>query len=331
MFEFPKRTTQHKNETKALAIFLYHLKDFGIVRDVRENDYGIDLEYEFIIGEDVTGKLIKIQLKSVCKINKKNPKIYNLKQSTLNYWAELSYRINTIVVAVNTIREEIYITFPVFWDVIAQIDNTKKPKSIQFIKNEGNCKAAAILIHRITLIPTINEILLTHKNILGRIDEIMQFCSSSIYSDEFMEFEDFTELKRLLDDSRVLLWRANIEEKLVNYDKSKEWYTLDFFRNNTKDGILKYWDMKNKLNIIVIELFKELIWLRSKVINSFYYWVNKDRDYIELVYKHNFENFIAYNIDALIRNYSSIKNDYLEKDYNEFVMKKINEYEQLKA
>ena len=98
MYEFPKRITQHKNETKALAIFLYHLKDFGIVRDVRENDYGIDLEYEFVTGDNVIGRVIKIQLKSVSKISKKNPKIWNPKQSTLNYWAELSYRINTIVV-----------------------------------------------------------------------------------------------------------------------------------------------------------------------------------------------------------------------------------------
>lgn len=331
MYEFPKRITQHKNETKALAIFLYHLKDFGIVRDIRENDYGIDLEYEFVIGENVIGRVIKIQLKSVSKINKKNPKIWNLKQSTLNYWAELSYRINTIVVAVNTIREEIYVTFPIFWDAIAQIDNTKKSKSIKFVKNEGNCEAAAILIHHIALIPTINEILLIHKNILGRIEEIIQFCSSSIHSDQFMEFEEFTELKRLLDDSSVLLWRAKIEEQFEDYNKSKGWYTLDFFKNNTKDGILKYWDMKDKLNIIVIELFKELIRLRTKVLNSFCYWVEKDRDYLELGYKHNFENFIADNIADLISNYSSVENDYLEKDYNEFVMKKINEYEQIKA
>ena len=194
MYEFPKRITQHKNETKALAIFLYHLKDFGIVRDIRESDYGIDLEYEFTIGENVIGRVIKIQLKSVSKINKKNPKIWNIKQSTLNYWAELSYRINTIVVAVNTIREEIYFTFPVFWDAIAQIDNTRKPKSIKFVNNKGNCEAAAILIHHMALIPTINEILLTHKNILSRINEIMQFCSSSIY----LSFR-----KIVLDNSRL--------------------------------------------------------------------------------------------------------------------------------
>lgn len=331
MYEFPKRIIHHKNETKALAIFLYHLRDFGIVRDVRENDYGIDLEYEFVAGENVIGRVIKIQLKSVSRINKKNPKISNLKQSTLNYWAELSYRINTIVVAVNTITEEIYCTFPVFWDAITQIDNSKKAKSIKLAKNEGNPEAAAILIHHMALVPTINEILLTHKNILGRIDEIMEFCGSAIYRDQFMEFEEFTELKRLLDDSSVLLWRVNMGERFENYNKSKGWYTLEFFRHNTKDGILKYWDMKDKLNVIVIELFNELIRIRSKVLNSFCYWVVKDRDYIELTYKHNFKNLIADNIDDLIRNYSSLENDYLEKDYDEFVMTKINEYQQIKA
>jgi hypothetical protein len=145
--------SQHKNETKALAIFLYHLRDFGIVRDIRESDYGIDLEYEYVLNDRVVGRHIKIQLKSINKINRKNPKLSGLKQSTLNYWAELSYRVNVIVVGVNTIKEELYLTFPVFWDAIAQIDNTRKTKSISFVKNKGNCEAAAILIHHIALTP----------------------------------------------------------------------------------------------------------------------------------------------------------------------------------
>ncbi len=149
MYEFPKKVKQHRNEIKALAIFLYHLRDFGIVRDIRESDYGIDLEYEFIAGDQVIGRLIKIQLKSVSRINKKNPKIGNIKQSTLNYWAEISYRINTIVVAVNTIKEEICFTFPIFWDAISKIDHTRKTKSIELAKNKGNCEAAAMLVHHV--------------------------------------------------------------------------------------------------------------------------------------------------------------------------------------
>jgi hypothetical protein len=326
MYEFPKRVTQHKNETKALAIFLYHLRDFGIVRDIRESDYGIDLEYEYVLNDRVVGRHLKIQLKAINKINRKNPKVSGLKQSTLNYWAELSYRVNVIVVGVNTIREELYLTFPVFWDAIAQIDNTKKSKSISFVKNEGNCEAAAILIHHIALIPTINEILLAQKNTLGRIKEIIEFCSESIYSDQFLEFEEFIELKRLLDDSRILLWRANIKRKFEKYDESSDWYELAFFKKNTKDGTLKHWDMKEKLNAIVTELFKELIRLREKVLNSFCYWVVKDQDYLELVYTYNVEKFAADNIDDLISNYAAINYNYLERDYNEYVINRINEY-----
>jgi hypothetical protein len=89
--------------------------------------------------------------------------------------------------------------------------------------------------------------------------------------------------------------------------------------------------MKDKLNIIVIELFNELIRIRSKVLNSFCYWIVKDRDYLGLTYKHNFENIIVDNIDDLINNYWSLKNDYLEKDYDEFIITKINEYKHIKA
>jgi hypothetical protein len=91
------------------------------------------------------------------------------------------------------------------------------------------------------LAPTINEILPTHKNILGRIDEIMEFCDSAIYRDQFLEFEEFTEVKRLLDGSKVLLCRINIGERFEDYNRSKGWYTLEFFTHNTRDAILKYW------------------------------------------------------------------------------------------
>ena len=146
-----------------------------------------------------------------------------------------------------------------------------------------------------------------------------------------MEFEEFTELKRLLDDSSALLWRSKISEQFNGCDKSSSWYTLDFFRKNTKDGTLKYWDMKDKLNIIVVELFKELTRLRKKVINSFCYWCVKDRDYLELVYQNNFKRINSDNIDDIIRNYSEIEYDFLEKDYNAFVSRKIDELEKNEA
>ena len=135
----------------------------------------------------------------------------------------------------------------------------------------------------------------------------------------------------LLDDSSVLLWKNKIGDKFQKYDNSHSWYSLDFFKDNTKNGTLKIWDMKEKLDVIVVQLFKELISIRTKVLNSFCFWVVKDRDYYELVYKHNFEKLIADDIDELIRNYSLMETSYIEKDYDDFILEKLNKYNSIKA
>lgn len=337
MYDFPRRVRQHKIETKALAIFMYHLRNYGgIIRDLRENDYGIDLEYEFVSGEHVVGRFLKIQLKGFDGIKNRNPRIRNLKQSTLNYWAQVSYRVNTIVVGVDVASERIYFTFPVFWDAISEIDNTKKRKSISFVNIGHNSEtvdvadsneAAAILIHHMALIPSIGELLLVHKNILARIDAILEFCSDCVYNDQFLEFEEFYELKRLLDDASVLLWRANIEKRFEGYDKTYSWHSLDFFRKNTRDGRLKYWDMRDKLDVIVVALLQELVSLRKKTIGSLCYWLVQDKNYLELVYKSNLAKLLGKTIEEVVIKYASIGNAYLEKDYNEFVLARIAELE----
>jgi hypothetical protein len=337
MYCFPKRVSQHKNETKALAIFLYHMRNFGgIIRDLRENDYGIDLEYEFVSGENVVGRFLKIQLKGFERVSSSNPKISNLKQSTLNYWAELSYRVNTIVVGVDVVRERIYFTFPLFWDTISGINNTNKRKSISFAKmGRSSAKAkiddlnqaAAILIHHMALIPTVGELLLRHKSVLGRINEIIELCSACLYNDQFLEFEEFDELKRLLDDASALLWRWDLKKRSEETEKKYSWHSLEFFRAGTRDGTLKYCDMKDKLNPIVVSLFRELASLRTKTLDGFCYWLVKDRDYLELVYKHDVSVLLGENIEEIIKNYGAGSDTYVAKDYNAFVTARINALE----
>jgi len=340
MYCFPKRVIQHKNETKALAIFLYHLRNFGgIIRDLRESDYGIDLEYEFVSGENVVGRFLKIQLKSFERVSSGAPKIGNLKQSTLNYWAELSYTVNTIVVGVDGVRERMYFTFPVFWDAISGINNTNERKSIAFAnmgRSSANAdiddlnQATAILIHHMALIPTVGELLLRHKNVLARIGEIIELCSVCIFNDQFLEFEDFDELKRLLDDASALLWRQDLQKTHEGSDKKYRWLSLDFFRASTRDGTLRYLDMPDKLNPIVVSLLRELVSLRTKTLNGFCYWLVKDRDYLELVYKHNVSKLLGENIEEIIKNYGAGKCTYVEKDYDDFVIARINELEKLR-
>ena len=104
MYSLPNRPEQHINEQKSIAILLYSLRNFGIVRSISSNDYGIDLEYEFVHNQQVTGRIIKIQLKAKKKVNQTKEgyiTVNKLKQSTLNYWAELSYYTNVFIVLVD--------------------------------------------------------------------------------------------------------------------------------------------------------------------------------------------------------------------------------------
>jgi len=94
----PKRIIQQKHEAESYAILLYKLRKLGVFRNLTENDYGIDFEIEFIENGQVTGKYIKVQVKAAenLKIRKKDkiPTISGIKQSTLLYWAELSFSTN---------------------------------------------------------------------------------------------------------------------------------------------------------------------------------------------------------------------------------------------
>ena len=92
---FPKRIEQHKHESDSFAIILYELREIGIFRNITESDYGIDFEIEVVNGNQVESHCVKVQVKSSdkLKIRKKDghAKVGGIKQSTLYYWAELSY------------------------------------------------------------------------------------------------------------------------------------------------------------------------------------------------------------------------------------------------
>jgi hypothetical protein len=240
------------------------------------------------------------------------------------------------VVGVDVVRERLYFTFPIFWDAISGINNTHERKSISFANMDRNSaktdiedlnQAAAILIHHMALIPTIGELILRHKSVLARIDEIIELCSACLYNDQFLEFEEFVELKRLLDDASTLLWRRDLQKEFESTDKKYSWNCLDFFRADTKDGTLRYWDMRDKLNPIVVSLFRELASLRTKTLNGFCYWLVKDRDYLELVYKHNISKLLGESIEEITKNYVAGGSAYVEKDYDAFVIASVDELE----
>ncbi len=102
-------------------------------RNVTENDYGIDFEIEFVEDGRVVGNYIKAQVKAsenlVIRNSDSVPTISGIKQSTLNYWAQLSFKSHVVAYAVDLKTENIYISKPLFWDVISKIDRSNSTKN----------------------------------------------------------------------------------------------------------------------------------------------------------------------------------------------------------
>jgi hypothetical protein len=333
MIEFPKRTVQHQNEYESMAVLLYHLRDKGILRDFREADYGIDLEYEFVHNNSVTGKTIKIQLKSSknLKISKKGvPKVYNIKQSTLNYWAEISFRTNVILVAVDLSNERIYCSSPLFWEITKKIDSTRKDKYISLIgnkeiTNEITCK----LIGLFALAPVINEIILNQKIALQYLEDILQFCYEVTFHDQFLEIDDTTTLKNLLDICSILLWNVDVSSYFKNKKGTSKWNSISFFYENSLDGTLKYCYLYEPLGILIDLLFKKLIQLRNSVLESFIYWIVNDKDYLSMVYQYDIQKIYDKSLKEILIKHNDNKRSYLKSifEINDYFDNEIKKYE----
>lgn len=130
---YPQQTIQLKNEYDSLAILGYKLRNLGILRNVSVNDFGIDLEIDIVESSNVTGKIIKAQVKSSRSVKNGdgNVSVSNIKQSTLRYWMALSLRCPVIVFMVDLDTEEIYYSDPIETQAAALIDGTKAEKTIR--------------------------------------------------------------------------------------------------------------------------------------------------------------------------------------------------------
>lgn len=332
MIEYPKRTIQHKNEYESMAVLLYHLRKSGILRSFREADYGIDLEYEFVQKNSVTGKSIKIQLKSSknLKIGKDGiPKISNIKQSTLNYWANISYRTNVILVAVDLSKERIYCSRPLFWEIIKEIDTTRKNKQIPLIGNHKiTNKMTCALIDAFALAPVAHEIILNQKIALQYLEEILQLCYEVTFHDNFLEIEDTSTLNNLLDICSVLLWDVDVSSHFDKKKGNSRWNKISFYYENSTDGTLKHYYLYKPLEVLIKLLFKKLIQLRKAVLDSFIYWIVHDKEYLAMIYRYDIERIYDDSLKELLIKHDADKRSYFrsESDVSDYFDNEIKKY-----
>ena len=285
MYTLPNRPEQHINEQKSLSILLYSLRNMGIVRSITSNDYGIDLEYELVKNDQVTGRIIKIQLKAKKKISQsKNGyvTINKIKQSTLNYWAELSYYTNVFIVLVDIASENIYISKPVFWEAIRQIDNTKKFKSIKLETYKESGIITPLLIDSFTLVPNMMEMTLYHKTFLSNLKNFIEEFYYVKGCDYDSEVSDYYFIDTLFSIARVLLWDEDLNKIIVKVNPEYPWYSKSAYYEKSY-SVINYKSIINVLEVLLNHLIEYSIEIRNKMMETFTYWLCKDLEYYKFV------------------------------------------------
>lgn len=137
MILYPQQSIQQKTEYVSLAILGYALRDFGILRNVTTNDFGIDVEIDVVNEGSVSGRIIKAQVKASQELRLNSDgsvSVEGIKQSTLAYWMNVSRSCPVIVFAVGVRTEEIYFSEPVHKQAAALIDGTASTKTIRLCR-----------------------------------------------------------------------------------------------------------------------------------------------------------------------------------------------------
>lgn len=291
--DFPKRIKQHKAESDSYAILLYKLRDLGIFRNLTDNDYGIDFEIELVENEKVTGKYLKAQVKSSenLTIRKSDsvPTVGGIKQSTLNYWAELSHKTHVIAYVVDLKTENIYISKPLFWQSIKLIDGSAKSKTIEFVPHDE--KHHAIIPSLFTKLyahsPSLMDEIYSHKMALKNLKQFFDLYADVFHYDFHMRVNEMDVFETFLEVCRILLWSLNHEHKDLTEEEKKNIYSFSYWKSVTENAggedVANYVAQK-PLKALMPHLLEILRNYERRVFDSKYYWKHKSPTYLKLVY-----------------------------------------------
>ena len=290
MYRMPKRPSQHIQEHRSFAILLYKLREIGIFRNQTVSDYGIDFEYEIAIDNYVTGKIVKVQVKatdSVAPNRDGRIAIGNLKQSTLAYWAEVSFSTPVVIALVDTSTEDIYISKPVFWQCLDNLDGTDSEKTLYIPKGipsgEDNSSYAIV-----SLLAT--GYLSSLRNELSFISQAMRsfgdYCSLLVdveHYDPPLPVDEFDVLRHLMEvcNSLRIHHYDTRDGNSITPEEKKNIYNMEWWCAQygfDYDGIIEgppNITMRKPIGFLVPRLLEYLKQHRARVMRSGLYW--KDR------------------------------------------------------
>jgi hypothetical protein len=287
----PKRTAQKKTEAGSYSVINYKLGDLGIFRGQTENDYGIDVDLELEQAGFVTGRSVKIQVKSSEKLKLRKdgtPSIGGIKQSTLNYWCKIAFRTSVLAYAVDLATEKIYVTADLFWQATKLIDGGTSTKSISFLpEGKDNLALAKVVTIIHAFQPTMTEVVAAHTTALRRLNSFFELLADAYHYDAGTPMEDLADLSDLLDVCRVLIWN---EGKQLFTDKRDQsgWASVEYWtRKSEADG----WDgiscfaAQPILSALLPALVRKLRSLKTTVLGGKYFWAHQNPAYLAVVYE----------------------------------------------
>ncbi|MCL1092656.1 DUF4365 domain-containing protein [Shewanella kaireitica] len=295
--DLPNQIKQHKAESDSYAILLYHLRDVGIFRNVTENDYGIDFEIEFVEDRRVVGNYIKAQVKASEKLVIRNsdsvPTISGIKQSTLNYWAQLSFKSHVVAYAVDLKTENIYISKPLFWDVISKIDRSNSTKTIEFLPHQNGLKSqvpvAKVFTKAYSVFPSLLDEIYNHKLGLKNLKRFASLYADVFHYDICSEVESQDDFATFLEVCKVLLVHENFDNSKFSDEEKKYRYSHQYWCNQSvnsgyDDEVVNF--IARKPMEVLFPLYLDALQkYENRVFSGQYFWLHKDPTYLRLVYE----------------------------------------------
>ena len=291
--DFPKRIKQHKNESDSFAIILYKLREIGIFRNVTESDYGIDFEIEVVNGDKVEGHCIKVQVKSSDNLNIRTDGVATvggIQQSSLNYWAEISYNLPVVAIAVDVVHETVYVSDALFWQAISKLDNTPSSKTIEF----GDCHDDKKNIEKLRKLAYgygLRDFIYAHKWIMRNIRQVFGTYVDASWYDRCSQNIEMNFFKSFLENCKVLLY-FNDEFMMVNADSVDNMFDYKILqrKSNHEDELYNY-IVKDAMEPLLIPLVKTLEHFRTNILSSMYYWLEKDSEYLRMAFNTKWPKF----------------------------------------
>lgn len=305
--DFPKRIKQHKSESDSFAILLYRLRELGIFRSATDSDYGIDFEIEIIHEDRVMGNFLKAQVKSAQEITIRQddtPTVGKIKQSTLLYWTELSFRTHVIAFAVDLKTEEVYISKPLFWQATCLLDKSNSTKTIEFlpkidiseltnkknlnepIKSQFTDKLRVLQLKNIASQNGVVDTIYAHKTILRNFKLIFELYSDTWHYDAWTEVQSLDMFKTFLDCAKILISNLPKKNDIISEEERNNIYNFEYWVRETDWGGDEVSNQiaKKPLMILTPKLMEEIQKYNDYVLKGKYYWIKKDVTYLKLVH-----------------------------------------------